>query len=141
MKYLLILLLLLSACDTSSFKDVNISLIRDVLFSVKSAFRSYDLETIMSFYHPEFRHNEDSFLAEKERWQIRLIDYLDLEIAEIEVIFSNEYWAVVSFSLTFISQNQTTTSQEPSDELGDLSYFVKESGVWRICGKDFAAID
>jgi hypothetical protein len=143
MKFILafIFIIFITGCDLTAPKDVDKINIKNILRDIETAFRNHDIDAIMQFYHPQFYHDEEHYQNVKERWLIRLIDYIEIQITNISVTFTNDEWAVASFSLRFIAVNQTYTFDEPSLENGDFSYFVKESGVWRICGKDYSPID
>jgi hypothetical protein len=118
--------LLVFGCDVTSPKDVNKSQIKNILRDIEINFREQDIDSIMSYYHPEFQHEDDNFFSEEERWQVRFIDYQDIQITDISIAFSSDEWAVASFSLTFTTVTQNYQFEEPSIENGDLSYFVKK---------------
>jgi len=73
-------------------------------------------------------------------WFERNTTYLDINITSIEISFPHDNRAIASFEFSLIAHDYTETYDEPSEENGDISYFVKESGVWKICGKDYAEI-
>jgi len=137
MKYLVsifILLLLLSCSDLSSPEEVNTSMIKEILENIETAFNFADSEVIMSYYHPDFLHNGDNYQNEELRWQIRSIDYNEIMISDIEIEFFTDFSAIANFTLILKSINNEEEFSEPSNENGDISYFHKESGEWKILG-------
>ncbi|MEA2095957.1 MAG: hypothetical protein U9P73_04595 [Candidatus Cloacimonadota bacterium] len=136
MKYLLLLLsfmfLFSTSCDTTSPEELDKNAILDILDSIQLNFNMDDLDGIMQNYHLDFNHNGDSFDWEKTIWEVRLNDYNDLNFEDIEIELNGNY-ATAYFSMHL----DDTITEEPSDENGDISYFYRELGSWKLCGKDF----
>jgi len=136
MKYILILLafilLFLTSCDTTSSEDLDKNEIIDILDSIQSNFNFDDLDGIMQNYHPQFSHDGDDFDFERIRWEIRLNDYDNLTFENIEIILNGNYATV-----SFLMHLDGTITGEPSDDNGDISYFYRELGNWKLCGEDF----
>lgn len=127
--------LLFVSCDLSSPEEVDNAEIEDIFTSIESAFIFADLDKIMDYYHPEFLHGTDTYNFERIIWEIRLNDYEVLEISDIDIDLNDEF-AVVSFTM----QLGDITSLEPSAEFGDISYFYREYGEWKICGNNFSSL-
>ncbi|MBN2461811.1 MAG: nuclear transport factor 2 family protein [Candidatus Cloacimonetes bacterium] len=125
----------LLACNkVSSPGEANAAEINQLLNDLELAFNYHDLDEIMTFYHEDFLHNGNDFDAETVIWDNRLLDYLELEIDNITVdVISGEY-AVASFTMTLSNQDGFVTSQEPSQENGDLSYLQLFFSDWKIVG-------
>ena len=136
MKYILILfvfiLLFSTSCDTTSPEDLDKNEILDILDSIQSNFNFGDLDGIMQYYHSGFMHNGDDFDFERIRWVIRLNDYDDLTFDNIDITLNGNY-----ATANFLMHLDDTITDEPSDDNGDISYFYRELGSWKLCGEDF----
>ena len=139
MKYclFLILILLFSCDDFTSSEDINKHNIEDILDHIQTSFYTDDVTSIMENYHPDFRHNTNSFSDEETLWQIRVVDFYDIAIEDVTIDLNNSIWATASFKLTLFYDEDKIVTMEPSEANGDLSYFYKDDGQWKICGKDF----
>ena len=137
MKYLsplLAFILLFSiSCDTSSSEDLDKNEILDILDSIQLNFNMHlDPDDIMQYYNQNFNHNGDDFDFERIRWEIRLNDYNDLIFENIEINLNGNY-----ATANFLMHLDETATDEPSDENGDISYFYRELGNWKLCGDNF----
>lgn len=122
---------LVSCVGYSTQSEVDEQEIRDILTQIKSAFNLGNIEEILSFYHPEFRHEDDDYDDEEIVWEIRLIDYYAIDFSQIEIDLDYDR-AVASFIL----QLDEEEFSEP-ENFGDISYFYFTSSGWQIVGKDF----
>ena len=124
-KYLFPLLSLIflfsTSCDTTSSEELDKNEIIDILDSIQSNFNMDDIDGIMQYYHLDFNHNGDSFDWERTIWEIRLNDYGDLIFEDIEINLNGNY--ATAYFLMHLDEN---TTEEPSDENGDISYFYYE---------------
>jgi len=120
------------SCDLSDPEDVDKAEIEDILNDIVISYTFLDLEGIMGNYHPDFLHGADSYNSEQIIWEIRQNEYDVMSIADIYIEL-NDNFATAFFTLTFDEQ----TTQEPSTEFGDMSYFYREYDDWKICGKNF----
>ena len=121
------------SCDTTSPEELDKNEIIDILDSIQSNFNMNDLDGIMQYYHQDFNHNEDDFDWERDViWFTRLNDYDDLLFENIEITL-NENYATASF----IMHLDETSTDEPSDENGDISYFFYDFESWKLCGNNF----
>ncbi len=137
MKYFIsifVFFILMACSELSSPEEVNIAVIKDILENIEHAFNFDNLEEIMLNYHPDFLHNGDNYQNEELRWQIRLIDFVEIKIENIEIDFLTEFSAIAGFKLIFKTIDDELEFSEPSNENGDISFFHKESGVWKILG-------
>jgi len=136
MKYLLLLLsfmfLFLTSCDTTSPEELDKNEIIDILDSIQSNFIMNDIDGIMQYYHQDFFHNGDSYNWEITIWEVRLNDYNDLIFEDIEIELNGNY-----ATASFIMHLDETSTDEPSDENGDISYFYRDLGGWKLCGNFF----
>jgi hypothetical protein len=136
MKHLLIFLsvILIAGCSgLSSSKDVNLSLITELLEDIRITFIQADLDGLMSHYHSDFFHNGDFFNDEYALWESRFVEYVDLTIENIDIEINGNF-AIAYFDLTFYTESGSATWQEPSTELGDLSYLFYDDNEWQIYG-------
>ncbi len=135
MKHLLFFFVIASiivSCDLSDPEDVDKAEIEDILNDIVISYTFLDLEGIMENYHLDFLHGSDSFNAEQIIWEIRQNEYDVMSITDIDIEL-NDNFATAFFTLTFDEQ----TTQEPSAEFGDMSYFYREYDDWKICGNNF----
>ncbi len=136
MKYLLTLLVLIllfsTSCDTTSPEELDKNAIIDILDSIQLNFNMDNIDGIMQYYHQLFLHNGDDFDFERIRWVIRLNDYDDLTFDNIEINLNGNY-----ATANFLMHLDATITDEPSEENGDISYFYRELGSWKLCGKYF----
>ncbi|MCK4311343.1 MAG: nuclear transport factor 2 family protein, partial [Candidatus Cloacimonetes bacterium] len=135
MKYfILVLILLISCCDTSSPEDVAEAQILEILDTIIASFTFNDLNEIMQNYHPDFLHNGDDYDFEVIRWEIRLNDYDEIDFTDIDIELDGDF-AKVYFTMTlYDNEGNSFVTQEPSEENGDISYFYREFDDWKICG-------
>ena len=136
----IIVFFLLSCSGTSSPEDVTKAQILEIMDTIEASFIFNDLPGIMENYHSEFLHNGDTYSFEEEVWQLRLDEYVEIDFSEINIEPVGDF-ATVYFTMT-LSDNDggSVVTQEPSDENGDVSYFYRELGSWKICGKEFSAL-
>ncbi|MDP8269311.1 MAG: hypothetical protein P9L97_11350 [Candidatus Tenebribacter davisii] len=136
MRYIFIslsLIILFSiSCDTTSSEELNKIEITDILDLIQISFNMNDIDGIMQSYHQYFFHNGDDFDFERTRWEIRLNDNDDLLFEDIEITLNGNF-----ATASFIMRLDETSTDEPSDENGDISYFYHDFESWKICGKDF----
>ncbi len=134
MKYLLILLLLVAlfSCETSSPEDIIEMEIWDIYDTMKEAFLVGDLDGIMQFYHTDFQHENDDYDRELIVWELRMINHETIDFSELEfVIYDN--FVEVSFMLKLDDEIFT----EP-ETFGDISFFyLTLQDEWKICGNNF----
>lgn len=136
MKYILPLIMLILffsiSCDTTSPEELDKNAILDILDSIQSNFQFYDLDGIMQYYHQYFLHNEDGYDWERVIWEIRIADYDELNFENIEIELNGNY-----ATASFLMHLDEITTDKPSDENGDISYFFYDFESWKLCGKDF----
>ena len=131
---LLVVLLLLSC--SGSDKNVEKSIIRDILQQIEDSFnRTEDLDRIMRFYHRDFLHKGGNIYYWEGEWHDRMVLYqrLSIEIiSDIEVI--NEY-ATARLKITFTDVDGRETMYIDPETFGDMSYFLYEPhNDWKIIG-------
>ncbi len=134
--FFFVLLLLISCSDLTSTEDLDKSRLDDIFDAIENGFNENNIEVIMEKYHLNFLHNENNYNDERNIWDIRITQYdqIIIENLEFKII---ENWATVNFTLKFIYNEEITIYEEPTNELGDISYFYKEFNNWFVCGKDF----
>ncbi len=137
MKYLFplfVLIFLFSiSCDTTSPEELDKNEIIDILDSIQSNFNFDDLDGIMQYYHLDFSHNGDDYEWERNTiWFTRLNDYQNLNFENIEITLNGNY-----ATASFIMHLDETSTDEPSDENGDISYFYRDLDGWKLCGNFF----
>jgi len=134
----LLLAVLLFSCDVSSPKDADKAEIRDILDSIRDSFNQFDQDGIMQHYHPDFWHNTNNYVFEEIVWQERLAQYYLIDFSEITIDTQGDF-ATANFIMTLYDESGSVVSQEPDDN-GDISYFYRELGSWKICGNEFSAL-
>jgi hypothetical protein len=129
------ILLFLTSCDTTSPEELDKNEILDILDSIQSNFNFDDLDDIMQYYHPQFSHNGDDFEWERDTiWITRLNDYDNLLFENIEINLNGNY-----ATAHFLMHLDDTITIEPDDN-GDISYFYRELGSWKLCGTSFVVL-
>ena len=129
-------LLCISCSDSTSPKNVDKYLITSILEDIETAFSFDDIERIMNHYHPNFLHNENNFNDEYAIWEIRLLEYDEIEFTEIEISI-NDNFASAEFVMKLSSGEDFVIYNEPDDN-GDISYFYYDLDAWKICGNNFS---
>jgi ketosteroid isomerase-like protein len=129
---ILISILLLGACNDSNSKTQDRTRVEDMVEAIRDAFNNDDIEAIMAEYHPDFLHNGRTLSEERQVWQARMIDYSDMMIDNLSVEVDSDD-ATASFKLSLTNLNGTVVSEEPRDH-GDVSFFRKDDGTWKIIG-------
>ena len=139
MKYLLtllaIILLFSISCDTTSPEVLDKNEIIDILDSIQSNFNFGDLDGIMQYYHQLFLHDGVDYDWERNKWEVRLNEYDELIFENIEINLNGNY-----ATANFLMHLDETITDEPSDNNGDISYFYRELGSWKLCGEDFVVL-
>ncbi|MCF7858730.1 MAG: hypothetical protein K9N07_05325 [Candidatus Cloacimonetes bacterium] len=130
--FILIVLMFIS-CETTSPDELDDNEIRHILDSIQINFSYNDIDSIMQYYDPLFMHNGNDFDWEQNIWIIRINDYDVLSFENIEIIIEGDF-ATAYFTM---SLNDLVT-EEPSEENGDISYFYRQFGGWKLCGRDFS---
>jgi ketosteroid isomerase-like protein len=129
---------LVSACkDVTSSDDLDRSRIEDIVDGIRDAFNAQDLDAIMDYYHPDYRHKGHSYTQERQIWALRMIDYVDMTIEDVSIDLNGAH-ATVSFKMTLTNSTDSDLTLEPYEN-GDFSYFLKEDGFWKVWGdqKDY----
>lgn len=121
------------SCETTSPDELDDNEIRHILDSIQINFSYNDIDSIMQYYDPLFMHNGNDFDWEQNIWIIRINDYDVLSFENIEIIIEGDF-ATAYFTM---SLNDLVT-EEPSEENGDISYFYRQFGGWKLCGRDFS---
>ena len=135
MKYLVLIfipILLFSCSDVSSPYQISEYEIEEILENIEDDFNFGDLQGIMSYYHPDFRHNQTNYWEEETDWQLRLADYNMIKFENIEIEL-NLPFAQANFTMKLINENGTDIFQEPENH-GDVSFFYREAEEWKIYG-------
>ncbi|MCB5231357.1 MAG: hypothetical protein WCX83_01010 [Candidatus Cloacimonas sp.] len=138
-KYWLIGLLFLlalfsfSSCRLSDANQVDVYQINEILDDIENGVLLYNPEQIVQYVHPEFLHNGNYARDIEMIWQIRTVNYSRLKLEQREIKISYIY-ATVKMKMTLKSGDREIVSDEPSDEYGDLSYFIRENGKWYLYG-------
>jgi len=132
--FVLILFVVLSCSDISSSEEENKVIIEQTLTDISIAFNFDDLSGIMDRYHPDFLHNGNDWNDEEFIWEGRMIEYLEMEITDVEIDLISSSRATAEFILTFRNSETEVIWNEPSEENGDLSYFSYVNSEWKISG-------
>ncbi len=132
----LIIFLCITCSDSTSPKNVDEYLITSILEDIESDFSFGYIDSIMDHYHPNFLHNENNFADEQVIWEIRLLEYNEIEFTEIEISI-NDNFANAEFVMKLSSGEEVDIFNEPDDN-GDISYFYYDLDEWKICGNNFS---
>ena len=135
MKIRLLLFTLLSlfmlSC-TKSHSNTEKSIITDIIQQIQISFNQRDLESLFKLYSRDFRHNGTSLDGILVTWQDRYNRYTNLQIDIIDIDIINDS-AIVKLKVTF---DREPTYIDPEMH-GDMSYFYKLYGDWKIVGNEF----
>ncbi|MBW6516696.1 MAG: nuclear transport factor 2 family protein, partial [Candidatus Cloacimonetes bacterium] len=107
--------------------------INQILDDIEDAVFTYDPEKIIDFIHQDFLHNGNDKIDQSYVWQIRLLHFNTMQIDNREIAISQNS-AFVSFDMTLIAPDSTVVTEEPSEEYGDISYFIRDEGKWQLYG-------
>ena len=143
MKHFLLLLLLaitligVTSCGPDNSETIAKREIRDVLFDISANFNLKNIEGIMEHLHTEYLHKGMISYHFNDLWLDRMAQFslLDIEILYIEL---QDNKAVVHSKNTFTSAIESVTLNEPEDS-GDISYFIRQNGVWLVYGNQLWA--
>lgn len=128
----IVILFGLTSCGPEDSDSIARSEIRDILYDVSVDFNLNDIYAIMEHLSPEYLHKGMIAYHFNDLWLDRMAQFslLEIEIGYIEI--SGDL-AVVHSTNKFSSAYENVTLNEPDDS-GDISYFRRENGVWRIYG-------
>lgn len=131
---LLLIIVLFSACDFSSAAEVNDSELKDIFVDIEIAFSMLDIDEIMSHYNYQYLHNGNDYDDEYQIWDSRLNTYNVIDFNEIEISYVGDNYAEVTCILKLSNNSNSNSWEEPSLENGDVSYFKRIDGEWKIYG-------
>lgn len=132
----LITMMLISCANTTSPNEIMEYEINDILQDVATDFNFAQLDSLMTNFLPSFSHKDRDFDEEKQFWQDLIYQYNEVSIDNISINKISNDRLVASFDIKFKNASTTQIYNEPSGEFGDLSYFARENGEWKIIGKD-----
>ena len=129
---ILISLIFLTSCSGSN-KNIERSIIRDILQDIQISFNQRELDKILSYYHPDFFHKGKNIYAITNDWQHYLNTYLELNIEIIDIDI-RDYEAIARIKITWKDQNTTYPTYIDPETKGEMSYFYLEQRDWKIIG-------
>lgn len=134
---LILLAVLLSSCGESDNDSIAQKEIRDILYNLSLDFNLNDIAGIMEYLSDQYLHKGMIAYHFNDLWLDRMAQFslLDIEVSYIEFMDNK---AVVHSNNKFTSAVENVTLSEPEDS-GDISYFIRENGVWRIYGNQLWA--
>ena len=125
-------LLLLISCNGSK-KNIEQSIIRDILQDIQISFNQRELDKILSYYHLDFFHKGRDIYAITNDWQHYLNIYLELNIEIIDIDI-RDYEAIARIKVTWKDQNTTYPTYIDPETKGEMSYFYLDQRDWKIIG-------
>ena len=131
--YILLLSLIFLASCSGSDKNIEFSIIRDILQDIQISFNQRELDKILSYYHPDFLHKGKNIYAITNDWQHYMNTYLELNIEIIDLDI-RDYEAIARIKITWKDQNHTYPPYIDPETRGEMSYFYKEHRDWKIIG-------
>lgn len=132
--FLLCLLILLFSCsEVTGPEEAARIQINNLLNEIEDAVLLYEPETVIDMLHYDFLHNGRDKYDQTLIWYQRILTFntMYLQNREIQV---DDHYAEASFEMTLIGVDTTLVTQEPSQEFGDISFFVREGGKWQLYG-------
>ncbi len=128
---LLLALLISSSCNlTPNGEDERE--IRDIIYNISRDFCWNDVNGIMEYVHPDYRHRGMYDDQLRTLWLERRAEYELLQCQVSHIDFEVNY-ATVHMEMTFQSSTATLNYLEPETN-GDASFFYKENGQWQLYG-------
>ena len=127
------LLLLFCSRDISTPEEASVGEIENALDAIELGFNLDHIDEIMQYYEPDYLHNDDDIDDVRLDWEIRLNDYQEMEISEIDIELDGDR-ATVSFILKFLNNGETVQEYIEPEDNGDLSYWELEINSWKISG-------
>lgn len=131
------ILLFAVSCKTSDPEAIAQKEIRDILYDLSVDFNLDNISGIMDHVSSEYLHKGLISYHLNDLWLDRMAQFNLLEIEVLYIELEGDK-AVVHSNNKFTSAIETVTLQEPEDS-GDISYFRRENGVWRIYGNQMWA--
>lgn len=129
---MILLVLCICSCDSESSEETGKILIREKLDELELAFNLHHIDEIMEHYDLDYLHDGDNFDDVQLDWEIRLNDYFEMELSEIEVEVDVDE-ATVSMRRSFWRGGDIEVLTEPEDS-GDISYWEYGIDGWKISG-------
>ena len=137
MKYfktlIIFIILFILSCDVSSPEETGKVKIRTILEDIELAFNLHHIEEIMEYYNSSYLHNGEDIDDVRLDWEIRLNDYEEMELSEINIELDGDRATVTLKRSFYINQELVLQETEPDDN-GDLSYWQLEMNEWKIIG-------
>lgn len=131
------LLLFTGSCKTSDPEAIAQKEIRDILYDISLDFNLNNISDIMDHVSGEYLHKGMISYHLNDLWLDRMAQFslLEIEVLYIEIAGDK---AVVHSNNKFSSSIENVTLQEPEDS-GDIAFFRRENGVWRVYGNQMWA--
>jgi hypothetical protein len=135
LKYILLAMLLtvVSSCDLSSPEEAKEIEIRNKLEEIELAFNLHHIEDIMMHYSWDYLHNGDDIGSVRLDWEIRLNDYQEMELTNIDIELNGEK-ATARFERKFKVNGEVEVNLSEPDDNGDMSYWEWGIDGWKIRG-------
>ena len=109
------LLLLFCSCDISTPEEASVGEIENAFQAIELGFNLDHIEEIMQYYDQDYLHNGDDIDDVLLDWEIRLNDFQEMEISEINIELDGDR-ATVSFIRKFLNNGETEQEYtEPDD--------------------------
>ncbi len=128
----LIVCLLISCTSDLSKTEIAQANINDVMLRIEDAFNEMNINDIMKYYDEDYYHKGYNKFNQKFVWEDRMADYNYCSFENISIDVNGDF-ATVQFTMRLTSPSSEELFFEPNDH-GDLSYFRKINGVWKVYG-------
>ena len=134
---LIIVLFYIQSCNiTTSVNEHTQYEIKDILSKIEVDFNFGDIDSLTVFISHNFSHKGRDYNQEIGFWNDLFYQYTNISIKNIEVQRFSYEKAKAVFDLTLSNNTETIELHEPSDDFGDLSFFIYENSKWKLIGKD-----
>ena len=124
---------MICGCDISSPEEASEGEIENALVAIELAFDLHHIDDIMVYYGDDYLHNGDDIDDVRLDWEIRLNDYQEMDLSEIEIELNDDR-ATASLIRRYLNNNEIQQEYEDPEDNGDISYWVLEGNDWRIWG-------
>ncbi|MBN2829258.1 MAG: hypothetical protein JXR56_02930 [Candidatus Cloacimonetes bacterium] len=130
---LAVIVMLLTGCGLTKSKDADEYEIKDLFAQISYDFLTFNLDGIYNNYAYDYFHNGGTIFTEENWWRDKRDSYFQVVFENIRVNRIGDYFAEVSFIVTFSGDSGDFVYEEPGT-FGNLSYLYKNNGVWQFYG-------
>lgn len=129
----LLFIIFCTSCDVTSPDEANEAFLREALDDLIIAFNLHHLNEVMELYDYNFLHNGDEIEEVTLDWEIRMNDFEEMYLENINIEFNGEEALVTCHRRFYNNGIMVAVFNEPEDN-GDISYWELDNNEWKITG-------